>query len=215
MIEGLKSLLDAGKTTTYELLAVLLPGAIVLSSAATLIPIPIVGGTVGELASAYILGTAVQGLASFIFGWEVFKRVLEKQPPNWQAAHDYALKLIRLKLDKDFPEAATLDVCLTKVGERRQVYEKFVALRDMSRGLAVATVPLSAFLIRHNWNALIEGGSAIGGLKVFGAIIATIVSILAFVERYGRFNPLAQQAIYGQFIAMQLQPTALTEQSQQ
>lgn len=99
--------------------------------------------------------------------------------------HDYALGLIQRKLEAA-PSEATLDVCLTQVGARRAIYDKFIALRDTARGLAFATVIAGVLVIWDDWGPLTSGGWWYAVVKVGGSIVLSLGLSLAFIQR---FNP--------------------------
>lgn len=203
MLETLKGLLDSAKATTYELLALLLPGGVVLGALEHATELAIPFGTIGAIAAAYIFGTVLQAIADFLLKRERIKKRLHGDPPVWTTSHDYALGLIQRKLSAA-PKDATLDVCLTHVGSRRTVYDKFVALRDTARGLAFATLITAALVIVAEWSTLASGPWWAATARIAGSIVLAIGVFLAFIQRYSRFHPLALQAVYGQFIATQL-----------
>lgn len=203
MLETLKGLLDSAKATTYELLALLLPGGVVLAVLEHSTDVAIPFGTIGPIAAAYIFGTVLQAISDFLLKREWVKKRLHGEMPTWKAAHDYALGLIQRKLSAAPPDV-TLDVCLTYIGARRMVYDKFVALRDTARGLAFATLIAAVLLIVEEWSALTIGSWWAASARIGAAIILALGVFLSFIQRYTRFHPLALQAVYGQFIATQL-----------
>lgn len=203
MLETLKGLLDAAKATTYELLALLLPGGVVLSVLEHSTDVAIPFGTIGPIAAAYIFGTVLQAIADFLLKREWVKKRLHGETSTWKTAHDYALGLIQRKLSAA-PSDVTLDVCLTSIGAHRVVYDKFVALRDTARGLAFATLIAAVLLIVEEWSTLTIGPWWSATARIGGAIALASGAFLAFIQRYARFHPLALQAVYGQFIATQL-----------
>lgn len=202
-MEPLKTLLDSAKATTYELLALLLPGGVVLLSVTSAFALAVPGDVLGYVAGAYVVGLALQGVGDFLFRRRPLSKVVS-DPPSWQPMQRYALGLIKKKLDDHVPEQAALDICLTHVEARRNVYDKFIALRDTVRGLAIATVPATVLFLYARWSTLTAGGAAIAVFRVAGVVVVGGLLLLAFVERYGRFHPLAPQVVYGQFIATQL-----------
>jgi hypothetical protein len=203
MLETLKGLLDAGKAATYELLALLLPGAVVLAALMHTTGFGSPFGAIGEIAICYIIGTVLQAFADYLLKRKPIRRWTESEKTDWKVAQAYALRLIQRRLSAA-PSEATLDICLTHVGARRSVYDKFMALRDTARGLAFATLVSAALVIWDEWSQLIAGSTPYAALKVSAVIVLVAIIFLAFVQRYARFQPLAQQAVYGQFIATQL-----------
>lgn len=204
MLETLKGLVETAKATTYELLALLLPGAVVLATLEYTCEIAIPFATVGTIGAAYILGTVLQAVADFTLKRERVSKLLCGNHSPWQPSADYALRLIQKKLEAA-PREATLDVCLTQVGPRRIIYDKFIALRDTARGLAFATLIAAAFVIVDHWSGIVSGSVGFAIVKVAGAVLLTLCLFLAFIQRYARFHPLALQAVYGQFLATQLE----------
>jgi len=130
---------------TYELLAVLLPGAVVLAVLVQEYALVVPGATLGAIAGAYVIGIVLQGVADFGLKREWIAKRLGNESA-WKESAAYALGLIRRTLE-DVPERAALDICLTHVGAGRVVYDKFVALRDTARGLALATLVASVSII--------------------------------------------------------------------
>jgi len=204
VLETLKGLLDATKAFTYELLAVLLPGAVVLAALEHEYALVVPGDALGGASAAYVIGIVLQGMADFGLkrAW-IAKRLSNESA--WKETSDYALRLIRRTLD-EVPERATLDICLTRVGAGRVVYDKFVALRDTARGLALATLVASVSIIVGDWPAITAGAAGYAFAKATGAIALALAVFLAFIQRYARFHPLALQEVYGQFLATQLNP---------
>lgn len=203
MLETLKSLLETAKATTYELLALLLPGGVIVAVLEETCGMTIPFGTIGAIAAAYVFGTVLQAVGDFILKRKRIAGWIERDKSEWQQTADYALQVIQKRLQA-VPKGATLDICLTQVGARRVVYDKFIALRDTARGLAFATVITAVLVIEDNWATLSGGTTSSAVSKVCGAIVLATVLFLAFLQRYSRFQPLAHQAVYGQFLATQL-----------
>ncbi len=202
-MEGVKILIDSVKSTTYELLALVLPGAILLLAALSAVGVTLPGGTVVLLGASYAAGMALQGIGDFLFKRSPLKKLAEV-PAKWKETQVYALRLINRRLDHPIPDWAVLDVCLTRVEARRTVYDKFTALRDTARGLAVVTPILAGLLLRIYWSQLTVGSLWLVIAKL-AAMLATTASVfMAFAQRYTRFHPLAQQVVYGQFIALEI-----------
>lgn len=203
MLETLKGLLDTAKATTYELLALLLPGGVILAVLGGTCGITIPFGTVGAIAAAYVFGTVLQGVADYVLKREKIAGWIKSDKADSQTTADYALQVIQKQLQA-VPKEATLDICLTQVGARRTIYDKFIALRDTARGLAFATVIVAVLVIRDQWSVLSSGSTGCAVAKVGGAVVLAIALFLAFIQRYARFHPLAHQVVYGQFLATQL-----------
>jgi hypothetical protein len=198
-VETIKALFDALKTTTYGVTAVLLPGATVLELLRRITPLnSLVVGAVGYVAAAYVCGSAVQGVASVLFGLPLLRRA--GAGVQTQSAEEHARRILELRLGEKIDRDRVLDLCLSAVETRRDVYDKFIALRDMSRGLALAAVIAAAVIaILHHGDLL----SVRYGL----ALAISLLAVTGFVDRYRRFAPLGRQVIYAQFIVAQTRLT--------
>jgi hypothetical protein len=194
--DSLKQLLEGLKTSMYEVLAILLPGVALAHLGSTFFAISIPGQIVGMLVAAYIVGTAVQGLASWVVNASHLRRVLRHDAD--MVLHDYAATMIRKKLDDGVPDGAIFDICLTSIGVGRQVYDKFVALRDAARGLAVAAVLAAVLVVIHHRRDLFDSKEPLVTVAVF------LAAAVLFFQRFKRFASLGDQVVFGQFIAGQL-----------
>jgi len=203
MLEMLKAWLDAAKATTYELLALLLPGGVVLAGLEGCCDIDIPFGTMGAIAASHIFGTILQAIADYALKRDRIAKWVEGDKSVWKPSQEYGHRLIQKRLEA-VPAAATLDVCLTRVGVRRSIYDKFITLRDTARGLAFASLITSVLVIIDKWPTLAGGSTAYAIVKITAEILLAFSLFLAFVQRYSRFHPLALQAVYGQFIATRL-----------
>lgn len=195
-----KALIEAAKANTYELLATVLPGAALVTATARALGLPVPADAIVLLGYAYAVGLAVQGIGSAIV---VFATRRSKRPAGLSPSQAQALALVRKEMGDDFPQEALLDVCLTRIGTDRSVYDKFVALRDTSRGLAVVTLPVVASVLVQKWATVYGAGGLAGVAKVGALLVGGGLVTFGFIERYRRFSPLAAQIVHGQFLAKQ------------
>lgn len=195
------SLLDGAKATTYEVLAVLLPGAVALFGLERAGVTFWVGGTIQNLGAAYVVGTIVQAIASAVTRIPCVRHHLATDSPIVRSAQDVAVRLIQRRLEQELPVGVDFDVCLSRVESTRHVYDKFIALRDTARGLVVASVLGGSVVIGSRWKDLVGGAP----LAVVGRLVAllagTLILLGVLTSRYSRFASLARQAVYGQCIA--------------
>ncbi|HEU4735002.1 MAG TPA: hypothetical protein VFT22_44220 [Kofleriaceae bacterium] len=210
-MEALKAFLDSLKAATYELTALLLPGAAALFSALSILGTTPPGGVIGVIGGSYALGLALQGIAAFVFGSTPFRYVISESA-NLSTTRSYALGLAKKKLGEGVPDAAMFDICLTTIHTHRYIYDKFVALRDTVRALAIALIFVSGCVIYGSWDTLTAGSWLCVTAKLGGAILISVVVLGGFIERHARFHSLAQQVVYGQFIAVQM--AVMTENRQ-
>jgi hypothetical protein len=203
MLETLKGLIETAKATTYELLALLLPGGVILAVLERTHGATIPSGTIGSIAAAYAFGTVLQAIGDFILKRKKIAGWLERDKSDWRLTEAYALGMVAKRLPA-VPKGAMLDICLTQLGARRTIYDKFIALRDTARGLAFATVVTAVLVIVDEWDMLTTGATWCVIVKIGGAIALGTMLFLAFLQRYARFHPLAHQVVYGQFLATQL-----------
>jgi len=195
-LEALKALFEALKTTTYGVTAILLPGAAVLELLKWTTPLySVTIGFVAYTGTAFICGAAVQGVASVLFSMPVLRKLTE--PKGGHDGERHAQRILEEKLGEKIELARVLDLCLSAVDAKRDIYDKFVALRDMSRGLALTSLLAAAVLVIRHHSDL---GSARYGLSLTFSVLGAV----GFVERYRRFSPLGRQAVYAQFIASEM-----------
>lgn len=196
-MDALKSLLELLKCYAYELVALVLPGAMLVAAANDTTGFQPIGGAVGLVVAAYAIGVAVQGASSLI----VHKFWKNSADPN---AEVVALALAEAETDlgRAVPESALLDFCLSRVGADRNVYDKFTALRDTARALG-SSAPVAAALATYGHWAGIWTGSTLAGLaRISSVVIGTLLFSFACFSRYQRFSPLAKNAMFGQYLAL-------------
>ena len=194
MIEALRSLIETLKLTGYDLLAVLLPGALLVRGFGLLFPGaqigspgagPLVPDALAFTVLAYAAGLVAQGA-----GGLVSRRRTAPEPL------EMAKKLIVERYGRTLPDGLVIDFCLTKLETRRAVYDKFVALRGMARALVVAA------------GALGVARAALGqGLEERLAVLAaTAVVCVSLRALYLHYAPLGDHAVVGMFIATESPP---------
>jgi hypothetical protein len=199
-MDTLKTFMETLKLTLYEILALLLPGAILVEAARELPQRPLTVNTTNStgiiyfLVLSYVGGLAAQGITNLIF-----RRVpnllrtghLSTIPPKRKQpleAHARAKrvveKLIGTKVDDEFVEG----YCLSSLSTSR-AYDRFLALRDMARALFLA-FPVA-------WWVFASGAHWPLASKFIGVLAGTI----GFLERYFRFDRAADEALFTQFLA--------------
>lgn len=192
-MDALKSLIDAAKNTLYELIAVLLPGLIVLAAGEVLVQGPSIStvslaysNKVILVAAAYLVGLGLQGLSEWLC-----KRTIDRFVDRTAAQHlaSVALGVATARFGKTITDSDLIDVALSRIADKRQPYDKFLALRDAMRGLSLAVPVLVACILfstlAHRWAY---------------AVLLSFVE-LGLIGRYVKFYPYAKQVAYGAFIA--------------
>jgi hypothetical protein len=191
-VDALRALIESLKLTAYDLLAVLLPGALLLrglggmfpsaqlgllgaAGASTLIPDALSFG-----ALAFTAGLVLQGAGGRLVPGK-------PQPELVQAARE----VIKSRYGRDLPDGLVFDFCLSKIDARRAVYDKFVALRGMARALTVAAgvLGVAGVFAADTW--------AMRLLSFFTALLCG-ASLFALHRHYA---PLGERALVGLFIA--------------
>jgi hypothetical protein len=192
-MEELSKALEASKLAAYELFGILLPGIIVaapvwpkLASALHVDQ----ASAVGLFVTSIVAGHAIQGVANALF------RPIERI--RSRSALAAAFPLCQARVDKLFgervPPEVVLDYCISAIGASRAAYDKFVALRDAARALAIALpvgLGLIALVGRPGWTSGTWWG-AVGGVLVAAA---------ALVERWARFARIPEAIVLSQFLA--------------
>lgn len=199
-MDTLKSFLEALKATTYGALAILLPGAAIVELSLRVVRFDALlmkAGVISYVAVAYVAGAALQGVAAFLFA----RRPLRSLSNNnkLRQSEDHAQRILESRLGEKLSRERVLDLCLSRVETRREGYDKFVALRDMSRALVLVSIfAAAAITVRHRHDLL---------TKQYGVpLLACLVAAAAFVERYRCFAPLGRQIVFAQFIAEGVKP---------
>jgi hypothetical protein len=203
-MDTLKSLIDAAKLTVYELLAVLLPGAVLAEAGVHGGYVTFGSGTAGAvrlLGAAYVLGLATQGLAHLLFRRlpRLFRsdRELEGRENGKQAARRLAEQLIGHGVDDDL----LFDFCLSRIGKSRTTYDRFLALQDAARAL-VLVVPIGL--------AYALPGGASPGLRhppLLVLIFGLGLGVAGLLDRYLRFRQAGDRVVYAEFLAAEVGKT--------
>lgn len=195
MVDALKSFLDALKSTTYGALAMLLPGAAIVELSLRVVPINGLltrAGVISYLAVSYIAGAAVQGVTAYLFSLRPLRSLGNSS--TLRESEDHAQRILEAKLGEKVSRVRVLDLCLSRVEAKREGYDKFVALRDMSRGLVLVSLLAAAVIaVRH--------GRELLTMQYGAALLGCLIVAAAFLERYRCFAPLGRQVIFAQFIA--------------
>lgn len=208
-MDYLKTLLEALRASAYSLAALILPGAFLVEVVRRAFGIE--GAVpwdppVPYITCAYVAGFTLQGVSSRMFGWQLFRKATtnDSSVKDKDQAIETARALLAKRYDVDnLPPPSVVDVALTKAGEHREVYDKFTALRDMSRSLAtVFAVMTVAAGVR-----LVLSSASGNGLMIRECAAALVVGIVGFwgtVDRYRRLQTLPEKAIAGVFVAQHL-----------
>jgi hypothetical protein len=195
------------KSWFYELLAVLVPGSVIMAVWPWSITVQEhikLSSTESLVVFAYIAGILSQGIGDLVTRRIDPPRASNKDYKTCNALREQVARLVGRKLSAaqvQVPDTALLGICLTHVEAKREVYDKFLALRDMSRGLMVAAVVVGALTLRERYDVL-----QAWQLAVIAALC--VGSAVAFYNRYRRYQPLAEQALYEIFLAMELKALA-------
>ena len=209
-MDTLRALFDLLKNNAYEVLAILLPGAMVVEvlkrlfdKADAALRVLLTGkAELKYIGLIYVLGTVLQGLMRIITDSDWFRKLVLRQGPAAEALRAGAAEAIQLSFTGD-PSASTrarvtVAVALSKMEDKRSVYDKFTALRDMARGVCAAMVVSTVSL------SLAFG---LTDLKFFdggGALAAFVLGAVGSLWAYRRYAPLADEAICSQVIASKL-----------
>lgn len=187
-MEQLKSLIESFKLGVYDLLAVLLPGAAVVEGVAIALDL----GDALAKQSGFLVAGAIFVVGLFLQAIAASYRPLVAHP-SVEEMRDRVKKVIDGKLrGLDLPRSELLNYCLSTIESRRAVHDKFVALRDMTRGLAVAAAVVCV--------ALLFGRPLPLAGRAYAVVVSAAVVWLLWT-RYRTFAPLAELAVYSQFLA--------------
>ncbi|NBC39888.1 hypothetical protein [Corallococcus exiguus] len=195
------------KSWFYELLAVLVPGSVIMAIwpwGVTLQRHINLSSTESLVVFAYIAGILNQGVGDLVTRRIDPPRAANKDYKTCNALREQVARIVGQRLSAaqvQVPDSALLGICLTQVEGKREVYDKFVALRDMSRGLMVAAVVGGAITLGERYNSL-------QAWQVAAIIALSVGTAVAFYSRYRRYQPLAEQALYEVFLAMELKTLA-------
>ncbi|MBK8254445.1 MAG: hypothetical protein IPK82_17475 [Polyangiaceae bacterium] len=208
-MDQIKVVLELLKNAAYEILAILLPGTVIvellrLGSPATGVIVQNALKDQSELryvAFAYIAGTAMQGLARLL-------------PTRWSTKTANQLRARAMEvLDQAYPDGTNdsdkaryaLGICLSYVGDKRAVYDKFLGLRDMMRGLTAASaIGLLAMVVK-----ILAGYGRSGNSNVAADVLAAAVFFLCgvgFGTAHQKYGPVPEEALYSTVIAMRIGP---------
>lgn len=198
-VETFTKLAEWVKFTTYEFLAVLVPGIIVFAAIRPTFDsiFGAQGGVIELLISAWVLGLATQGWARLVLGRRECRLIKGAAGEVRAACSAQVPHRLQSRLDK----ADALDAyCLAAVGERRADYEKFLALKDAARGTAVA-LPSALVIV------FVAGGVHWTFSRMAGATLLVLVIAGGMLERWKRFAPLPQLSLYAEFLAAEERTT--------
>jgi hypothetical protein len=187
-----KQFLDAFKLTLYEILAVFLPGVILVEAGrrAHLLVLDsnTASGVIAFLILSYAAGLAAQGIANLVFH-RIPKLIGIKQAPASEAKQQARVSIKNLLGAEVTDDELLVGICLAKIGTERSIYDRFLALRDTAR-ILVLVLPLA-------WCVVAFGGSFRLGAK----IAALALAMAGLLDRYFRFDQAACDALFSQFLA--------------
>lgn len=185
------------KTVTYEAMAILLPGLIVVWPFWPGVKSSFVldgSGTLGLAVVGFIAGLALQGVSRRFIN-KVLGRFLLK-PDVRVVQLCKAIVDSQLKPAGELPEEFLLDYCLSSIGTNRAMHDKFVALRDSARGLMLSMPVFAVGVLVTPYK------NCCGGLEWFAVPLA-LVAAAAFARRYARYEALPRQIVFSQFLAQE------------
>lgn len=209
-MEIIKAFADTFKITIYEILAILLPGttAIEVIRRVVLGPDARPPGTLVYILVAYIAGITAQGFCAFLVDlgkpikqrWRARRRApaqevapADAKPGDDEEVIEVASALARSRLGFAVPKAALLDFCLTRIDARRTIYERFVAMRDMARGVGFSAVLLFGCALFADWPS---------GRHAWAAGIVSVIAVLAMWNRYWTYARITRTVALSQFLAV-------------
>ena len=178
-MDSLRGLIDSFKLTAYDLVAVLLPGALLVYGLG-LAAAPVPGGPLAALIVCYFAGLVAQGASGLLSRRRTPPELLQE-----------ARKLILERYGRALPDWLLIDFCLTKLEGRRSIYEKFVALRGMARALSLSALIVGIPRIAQARTLEARGLAAVATALVAGSLYAL----------YRHYAPLADRSVVGMFVA--------------
>lgn len=209
-MEDLKTLIETLRTSAYTTLALLMPGALLLECLRRAADIGVLlpwTQPVPYLAAAYVAGFTLQGLSSRVFKWAWVQRLAADAHlrSELDAATVSARALItkRYAID-DVPVGSVIDIALTKAADKREIYDRFTAIRDMSRGLSVVfslMIVAAPLRLAISW----RGGDHILLRSCLVGIVVGLMGTWGSLDRYRRLQYAGEKAMMGIFLATELQ----------
>jgi hypothetical protein len=211
-VESIKGIVESLKVTLYEWLGIFLPGLCAVESVrVVLLPIKnVVPGSprpdsgaslfdptsvVAYLVLAYIAGLAVQGLSALVLEKLIGRFFPSPVSEDRQAARAVANALVK----GDLPEDLLVSFCLSRVDTKRSAYDRFLALRDMTRALVLISAATGIEVLAADTRRVAPNHKV---WLALGCLLATA----GFLERFIRYRPLPNQALFGLFLSAELTP---------
>lgn len=195
-MESIQGMIDGLKSATYEIGALLLPGVVLIAVSNAFAGTPQPDSTAVWLVVSYVVGLVLQGLAALAHCSRWLRWISGGVVSDPTPAERRAREIVEKECGKEIAEQHLLDFVLTRVYPNRQVYDKFLALADTTRALALVAF-ISIGLVAYGRHAALDTRTP--WLTIAGFAVAW----LALQERHRRFSPLAYKALYGKFIALQ------------
>lgn len=195
-MDKVQPLIDSVKSLAYELLALLLPGATLLVLGQYFAGTPVPPSAVPWIGAAYVLGLALQGGGAWLGRTRGARVLIGGYVDQVSSAEQRAKEIVTTDFGASIASEHLLDVAITRAQPHRQVYDKFLALTDTTRGLAlvmVLAVGLACYGARDHLDEWRSWLPMIGLVAAWGG----------FCERYRRFAPVASKALYATYITLQ------------
>jgi hypothetical protein len=200
-MEPVKLLLETLERQTYELFAVFLPGATLLMIVAALrlrlwhdVGVPKPSDSLLFVVAALVMGRIVHGVANLAFVRGGLARLLQSRQDEQREEALEVQVISQLQTRGIFvvDSETAVGICLSHLESRRAAYDKFIALTDMAREMAVAlligTIAISVGSGRSDYPG--------AGLLIGGGLVGCI----AFGQLYTVFQPLPRRIVYTQYL---------------
>jgi len=107
---------------------------------------------------------------------------------------ELALQVARSLLKQDLSDDLLISFCLSRVDAKRTAYDRFSALRDMSRALVLVSLVAAVGIVFAN-------GERVATDHKMWLVVGSLAAAVGFFERFIRYRPLANEALFGQFLS--------------
>lgn len=194
-MESVQRMIDALKSAAYEITALLLPGAVLIAVGHWTAEVPLPDSTPAWFAASYVLGLVLQGASSWMGRRSGVRHLVGAAVPPATPAETRAKEIIEKDLGKEIADDHLLDVVLTRTQPHRQVYDKFLALADTAKSLALVSLIAFGLLV-------LERHTELDTASTWLMLVGTALCWLSLCERHRRFAPIACKALYGKFVAL-------------
>jgi hypothetical protein len=194
-MESVQGIVEGLKYATYEITALLLPGVVLIAIGHEVASTPAPGSLATWLVASYTLGLVLQGVSSWASRRCCVRWLVGGVKPVTTSAQTRAKEIVTKELGAQLADEHLLDVVLTRVQPYRAVYDKFLALADTVKALALVAVLSFALVVSQSYDEMEYS-------KPWLMLLGLALAWLALCERHRRFAPLAQKALYGKFVAL-------------